>query len=551
MSDHSGRYWLVYNGEIYNHVQIRRTLENEGAVFRTHSDTEVLLHSLIRWGMTALTRIEGMYAFAFWDSNTHTLLLVRDRFGIKPLYYTLRDGILAFGSEIKALLELEGLIWHLNKAALLDYLTYRYIPGPGTIYREIQSLPAAHAFRIQFDGTINTRIWSYWDLTVSAERRISLNDAAEELDSLLDVVCREHLISDVPIGTFLSGGIDSGSVVVHSQANSPRPMVAVTVGFKGMDNTKFNEIGVARQIASQVGAVPKPVEMDFDVFGLLPEIVKAFDEPMADPSALPVYLMMRVARGEAKVMLSGDGGDEVFGGYNRYRRALGTRENPIVRRARDFILRTLGRLEEHYMKRYLDIVRISTPAEAHDLLNMEAPALNTNHGFPLAGIDKRYPVAANRDVLTQWQHLDIQTYLVDDNLKKADRMGMAWGVEVRVPLLDRRIVEFGLSLPWRLRFDGIRGKTVLRESLRKHLPERAVRRGKAGFKVPLSGWIRSADGRRCLEGLLNPSQPIWDLLHPSVAKKWVSQHFAEKKNRSEQIWSLLVLNEWLHSARLA
>jgi asparagine synthase (glutamine-hydrolysing) len=545
MCDPSGRHWLSYNGEIYNYRELRRLLESDGVRFRTTSDTEVLLESLIRWGSEGLNRLEGMFAFAWWDSQERRLLLARDRFGIKPLYYAITAGVLAFASEIKALLELPILSRGLDRAALRDFLAYRYIPSPKTIYAQVSCLPQAHMLSIAIGQGPPASPQRWYALNAGAKRPISMDSAVEELDALLDTVCRDHLVSDVPVGVFLSGGLDSSSILAHSQANSAAPLRAVSVGFKGMEESKYNELEAASTIARHLGSDLKVVEVDSDLLDVLPGVIEALDEPMADISALPVLRMMQVARTEAKVMLSGDGGDEVFGGYERYIRTLAGSRTGAIRRLKAGILSALMGRSAHLMSLYLERVGvISLPQLKHLILpDFAAEA-------PPVPLDQRFELAQDRDPLTQWQHLDMQTYLVDDNLKKTDRMSMACSIEVRVPMVDRRVVEFGFSLPARLRIAGDRNKVVLRESLRRHLPACIANRGKMGFKVPLKIWMRQDEANDLIGEFAADTQPVWNVVRRSVVMQWLAEHRNGRKNHVDKLYSLIVLNAWLRHNNL-
>lgn len=543
VSDSSGRHFVVLNGEIYNHRRLRQELEASGVKFRSDSDTEVVVAAFARWGAAALDRFVGMFAIAWWDTEAERLLIARDRLGIKPLYYATVGSDLAFASEIRSLVLMPGVNQDIDVDALRDFLLYRYIPSPRTMHRGIRALPPGHVLvldRRAAAPSIEPQRW--WKLDISVERDLTLDRAVNELDALLDDVCRDHLVSDVPVGVFLTGGVDSSTILAHSAKYSDGALRAVTVGFRGREHTPYNEIDAAADTARRFGVPFVPITLDSQVMSLLPQAVDALDEPMGDPSALPALAMMREARGVAKVMLSGDGGDEVFGGYDRYQKPTDRERSAAFRHSIYAMARAVGEWSGLRARRSERRMLVTTPEEVDRLILPEFQSRSR-----IVPLRDRVEIASGRDPLTQWQQIDLQTYLVDDNLKKTDRTSMAFGVEVRVPLVDSRIVEFGLTLAASLRRDASRGKVVLREALARHLPVATTQRPKNGFKVPLAKWFRKEERSPYLDALFEPDRPIWKLLDREFARGWLLEHRARVNSHAQKLYNLLVLDEWLRT----
>ena len=493
----SGDVHVVFNGEIYNHRSLRRTLEGLGHSFRTSSDTECIVHAYEEWGLRCVDHLRGMYAFALWDGRENRLVLARDRMGEKPLYYTVHDGALIFASELKALWA--GGIQRpaLDLAALDEYLTFGFITAPRTIYQGVHKLPAGHWLVLPADGT--PRIHRYWEPRGESIGIRTLDEAVEHLDALLQEVVREQMIADVPLGAFLSGGIDSSLIVAAMTQASTLPVKTFCVGF---DEPGMDERAPARWVAESLGTEHRDWLLEPDLAELLPRLVAQFDEPYSDKSMVPTYHVAKMAREHVTVALSGDGGDEAFAGYNRYRRALFPTRRSGARGLADGVLQRLGpafgtrsRLPRHLPVRHLSTEHRLLGDRTRFSRKLKHTLYSDELWREVQGGD-RYAEAIEAAQLMdegpveRLQRLDQATYLPGDILAKVDRMTMMSSLESRAPLLDPRIVSFGLSLPEHLKLSASQGKTVLRALLAKRFPAAIADRPKQGFSAPVARWLQ-------------------------------------------------------------
>ncbi len=555
MYNEDGAVAIVFNGMIYNFQALRPRLEAAGHVFRTHCDTETIIHAWEEWGTNCLAELDGMFAFALWDRRQETLFLARDRFGKKPLYYAaLEDGRFVFGSEMAALTSVPELPRRLAPEAVEDFFAYGYVPDPGTIYRDVQRLPPAHALLLRRGGGMATPR-RYWH-AATATRAISETEAVAELGRQLTGSTAARLIADVPLGAFLSGGVDS-SAVVATAARLRAGIDTFTIGFPGSeDETPF-----AAMVAQRYGTTQHTEQAAaIDYIDAAREQGRIFGEPFGDQSAVPTFHVCRLARRHAKVAISGDGGDEVFAGYRRYRWHV------LVEAARGFLpagLRrgAIGRLAAVYPKldrapRWLRAKHTLTELSLDSALGyyrtvarvqdearraLFAPGLRA----ALDGYDPRARIGAlmeesgSEDPLVQAQYVDLATWLPGAMLTKVDRASMANGLEVRAPFLDHRFVEFGLSLPAALKLRGGEGKYVLKRALEPLLPREVLYRPKQGFARSLGGLFRR-EAPRLRARLLGPALLDTGLFQADTIARLLDEHGAGRFDHSLALWHLLV-----------
>jgi asparagine synthase (glutamine-hydrolysing) len=548
--------WVVFNGEIYNFAEIRTELEACGHRFRTHSDTEVIVHAYEQWGDAAVDRFRGMFAFALWDEPKRRLLLVRDRLGVKPLYYSATPNGVTFGSEIKALLEDPDVPREWSPEALDSYLTLQYVPAPQTMYRGIWKLPAAHLL-VSERGRVTVR--RYWDLQFTGDGDPAREaEYLEELDALVTEAVKLRLVSDVPLGAFLSGGIDSSAVVAAMAATcGPDRVITTSVGF---DEHAFNELDYARTVARHLGVTQHEKVVRPDIVDLLPKLAWHLDEPFADSSAVPTYYVSQAAREHVTVALSGDGGDELWAGYARHRverwelaarHWLGATGSRIAgRMAQRLPLGVKG-------ARSLRHLALTPPAacalkhayglfdsDARDGLYSPEFAHEVRDADPFIGFRLAYDACSSRDPLDCALYVDVKTYLVDDIMTKVDKMSMAVSLESREPLLDHKLLEFAARVPSSLKLKNRQGKYLLRRLLERRIPKAIVDRPKHGFEAPIGEWLRGplapmvdallGDGRMRDRGVFDDR---------AVASLW-AEHRGGTQDHRHRLWSLVMLELW-------
>ncbi len=570
-----GTMAIAYNGELYNAPQIRDELSALGRTFRGHSDTEVLLEGCSAWGVReCLSRADGMFAFALWDSQQRTMTLARDRLGEKPLYWGQLEGQWLIASELKALRAHPAWRGQLDPAALADYLRCRCIPAPLTIYRGFQKLPPAHLLEVRLNA--KPRMSRYWEAaTVAARGPIAIDDetAIDELERLLGDAVARRMVSDVPLGSFLSGGIDSSLVTTMMQMRAAAPVRTFSIGFRA---DAFNEAPFARAIATHLGTDHTELYVDpADAMELIPRLAEIYDEPFADASQIPTCLLAALTRQHVTVALSGDGGDELFGGYRRYQEtdrawARLNRMPKLGRRLAGFGLQAVGKaLRDTPIGRsaagsaWLPSTdrleywsSIATVADADAFYAYRGTqwrnANDVLRHTPESNGHESTATTLIGDFITRMQLADLTSYLPDDILTKVDRATMAVALEARVPLLDRRVVEFALGLPTRLKVRNTVGKWLLRQVLARHLPKNLFERPKAGFSVPLGSWLRGPL-RPWAESLLDRRRlEVEGLLEPAIIVERWQQHLAGRRDWSAHLWTVLMLQAWLdrtHAAR--
>ncbi len=553
IGNEDGTVWVVLNGEIYNFRDLRADLEARGHRFATRSDTEAIVHLYEERGDDCVQALAGMFAFALWDSRRRRLLLARDRLGKKPLYYAHRPGrALTFGSELKAVLVDPQVPCEIDLEALDRYLGLLYIPAPATIFRDVRKLPAGHLLVADAAGV---SIREYWDVRFVDGPRRTTQQYAGELRDLLGQAVQARLVSDVPLGAFLSGGLDSSTVVALMAQLADRPVVTASVGFRESDH---DERPSARLVAGRLGCDARESEVTPRIRDLLPRLVWHFDEPFADSSAVPTYYVSKVAREHVTVALSGDGGDELLAGYPRhFWDRWEARARPLARPAG--AVRAVGRWWPSRLRGGNVLTHLAlTPGDAcarkhsAELFRDAAKRglysedmARTAAGFdPLAVHRAHYERCDARDPLDRSLYVDLKTYLADDILVKVDRMSMAHGLEVRAPFLDHRVVEFVAGLPAALKLRGRTTKFVLREAMRSLLPEAVLARPKHGFTVPLRRWLRG-ELRELVEDLLfEPRAEQRGWFNPRTVKQLWADHSDGVRDAGHQLWLLLMLELW-------
>jgi asparagine synthase (glutamine-hydrolysing) len=547
--------WLVFNGEIYNFPQLRRELEGAGHHFYTQSDTEVIVHLYEDLGSDCVKKLRGMFGFALYDERRQRLLLARDRLGKKPLHYALVDGQLLFGSEIKALLAVAPQLKDISREALLQYFHFGYIPDPDTAFTSIKKLPPGHLLEFA-NGQVQIR--PYWDLPAYADvDPQSEEECVEQLEHVLAEAVRIRLISDVPLGALLSGGVDSSTVVALMARASSRPVRTFSIGFPEQD---FDEAGYARKVARQFGTEHEDLVVDFRFGETLEKLSASMEEPFADASLVPTYYICRLARQSVTVALSGDGGDELFAGYGRYAIHEG-------RRGFEFLPQDLGRWYRrrihnwlpsstpgrHFLfnvllpegDRYLDSIAKLPPTRDRSVFTPDFLAWADRQPSPFEAFRRFLEDGPAHDPLSRIQYLDTKTYLPGDILTKVDRMSMAVSLEVRVPLLDQEVVEWATRLAPRWKLRGKQGKYILRKlAERLGVPRDVLDRPKRGFSMPLVNWFRKELKEDLARLLLEPRTLQRGYLDGRVVRQMLDEHFRGRRVRTGQIWLLLMLELW-------
>jgi asparagine synthase (glutamine-hydrolysing) len=559
MANEDETVWITFNGEIYNFLELRAELIAKGHRFRTRTDTETIIHLYEEEGDRCVERLRGMFAFGIWDVSRQRLFLARDRLGIKPLYYGLHRGKLIFGSEIKSLLQVPDWPRDIDHQALLDFLTFSWIPTPKSIFRSIRKLPPGY---VAVFGTGGFRVRQYWDFDDADQLDLPEDELCEQLRERLAEAVRLRLIADVPVGAFLSGGVDSSAVVATMARLCSAPVVTNSIGF---DEQAYNELDHADYVASLFRTEHHRQVVRPDAADVLATLAWHWDEPFADASAIPTYYVSKMARENVTVALSGDGGDENLAGYRLYKFAQ--RERAVRRFVPSIVRRSLfGSLGRVYPKAdwlprtfrakstllelagsdlnaiYLSRATLA-PQISRGLLHGDLQSLLGDYD-PLSVIEYHYRRSAMRDPLHRQLYVDIKTYLVDDILTKVDRASMAVALEVRVPLLDHRLVEFMACIPSRYKLRGGRGKYLLKQAFRPILGGRIVDRGKMGFSIPLNHWLREPLRATAEESLFSTNARIRDWLDMHQFRRQWKMLQTGLHHRESLIWTVLMLEQW-------
>jgi asparagine synthase (glutamine-hydrolysing) len=549
---------VVQNGEIYNYRELRGPLEAAGHPFRTSGDTEVLLHLYEEHGPLFVEKLRGMFAIAIWDGRRRRLVLGRDRFGIKPLYYRVGDGELSWASELKALLVQPGVDRSIDLDALEAYLAFNAIPGPRTIFREIRKLPAGAVLVWDADRAADgIRVETYATVrpveATGVRREDEATLAAELRERLRDSV-RAHLIADVPVGVLLSGGIDSSALTALAAQLTAEPVRTFSIGF---EERSFNELAQARLVAERYGTDHHELVVRPNAIDLLPKLVETFDEPFADSSALPTYLVSELAHRDVKVALSGEGGDELFGGYYTYvADLLAARVGPIASAVRplvELLPSSNGKVSFDYKaKRFVRGAHLPPLERHHAWKEIFSAAARTElllaerrrGADPLDVYRERYAGTAGAQPLARLQDVDLGIYLVDDLLVKVDRASMAHSLETRVPFLDPVVAELALALPDRAKVRGLAQKRLLRRAVAPLLPSEVVRGKKQGFSIPAAAWLRGELQPFARDVLSSATLTRQGFFRPASVTRLLDRHVSGREDLSRQIWNLLVFTLW-------
>lgn len=551
--------WTVFNGEIYNYQSLRETLEAQGHRFYTDSDTEVIVHLYEEHGPSFVEQLNGMFAFAVWDTDRSRLVLARDRMGIKPLYYASLENKLVFGSEISCLLAEGTLTPTVDQTSLHQYLGYEYVPTPRTILEDVRKLPPAH---VLVRDTDSTTISQYWDFSFNSGTTGGLDHYIDDVLSALDQAVERRMISDVPLGSFLSGGVDSSLLVALMDRHTDDPVSTFSIGF---DDESYNELSFARTVADRFGTDHhEKVLTDADVIELIRGgFVEYLDDPIADTSVFPTYLVSQMAANDVTVALSGDGGDELFAGYERYRasrvadyyeriprpirrpfEAGGLSFSPreqkrgLINMGQRFIEGTQMPQEGHHMRWQYFV----PPAERDRLYGSELREYADDE--PLTLVDDCYRDAGGGDRLSNEQYVDCRMYLPDDILVKVDRMSMANSLEARVPFLDHEFVETAAQVPSSCRLNGMTTKHVLKKAAERLLPDQIVHRQKQGFSVPLKQWLRDELETFMRDTLASNRLRRHGYFNPDRVTEMMDAHVAGRANYQHQLWAMMVFQLW-------
>lgn len=563
MFNEDGSVVVVFNGEIYNYQELMPELQSLGHTFHTKSDTECIVHAWESWGPRCVDRFRGMFAIALWDRNQQTLFMARDRLGVKPLYYALLDdGRLLFGSELKSLTAHGGLRRDIDPLALEEYFALGYVAEPRTIFRAAHKLPPAHTLVVRRGEPISSP-QRFWDLRFALGSHGSLEDVCEDFLPRLDEAVRLRLVADVPLGAFLSGGVDSSAVVATMAKLQSGPVNTCSIAF---DDPAFNEANFAHLVATRYHTNHRVETVKGDDLDLIDELARLYDEPYADSSAIPTYRVCQLARKHVTVALSGDGADETFGGYRRYRLHLMEERlrSTLPLGLRRPLFGLLGRVYPKADRAprllrakttFQGMARTSVEAYFHSMSFIREPLRHRLYtaklrgeldGYSAKDVFERHAARAQTDdPLALIQYIDTHTYLVGDINTKVDRASMAHSLEVREPLMDHKLVEWAATIPSALKLAGNNGKRFLKKAMEPRLPHEVLYRPKMGFAVPLARWFRGPLRQRVRDVLTGESMAATGWFEPAVLRQIVNEHEAGLRDHSTPIWTLMMFDAFL------
>ena len=548
--------WIAFNGEIYNFQELRKDLEKKGHKFRTQTDTETIVHLYEEYGEKCVEYLRGMFAFAIWDERQKQLFCARDRFGIKPFFYYLDHDKFLFGSEIKAILASEEVRTEMDMKALDSYMAFQYISEDRTIYESIKKLRPAHTLTIRpYDSSKRVEIKQYWEISYEPDETKTEGEWCEALDEVLSEAVKLRLISDVPLGAFLSGGIDSSSVVALMSKYSTEPVKTFSIGF---NEQEFNELPYARQVAEKFHTEHHEQIVEPESIDLLPMLVRAYDEPFGDASAIPTYYVSKFAREYVTVVLSGDGGDELFVGYDHYphwnkihkynitpaafnKLFWGSIHKAIPTKVKGKGITYLLAQNRNYFGKSAAIWHLPERAALY-----KRELWSRLKDDPAEGYRESLIKASKaKDFVWKMQEIDMHTYLTDDILTKVDRVSMKCSLEARVPLLDHKVAELSFKIPTKYKLQGNQRKYILKKTMEKYLPESILYHKKQGFAVPLKQWFKDDLKAYVHDRLIATNNNLSEYINQDFVAKIVDDHNTGMRDLNSKIWSLLFLDAWL------
>ena len=561
LSNEDGSVWIVFNGEIYNYKELQFDLIAKGHKFRTQSDTETIVHLYEQYGTDCVKKLRGMFGFAIWDEKNKQLFCARDRFGIKPFYFYQDNNQFVFGSEIKTILRADEVNNELSAEGLFSYFAYNYITSDLSIYEHIKKLQPANSLLFRFDDT-EIKIEKYWDIRFEPDESLSESQWVEQIDDELSKSVKLHMVSDVPLGAFLSGGIDSSATVAMMARNSDRPIQTFSIGFKDDPN---DELKNAKLLAEKYGCVHHEQIVEPESISLLPKMVSAYDEPFGDSSAIPTYYVSKFAREYVTVALSGDGGDELFAGYDIYSyfQKLHSLSTPLPELNKAFwgtvnavIPRSsLGKGATHFLSKDRDLMGAyltAWPKKERDQLILDSENFVHSDAIP-----EDFKVAIlkegkqkGHDFLSNLQYLDMRTFMVDSVLTKVDRASMLSSLEVRVPILDHKFAELTFQIPSSLKLKDGKSKYIFKKMLKKYLPQQILNKPKSGFVAPIASWFKGELETYVNDTLMSDSSLLYDYLDKDHVREIIRESRKSSRDFSGRIWALLFFEEWLKQNRV-
>jgi asparagine synthase (glutamine-hydrolysing) len=555
LSNREKTMWITFNGEIYNYLQIKRHLQEKGFIFTTQTDTEVILLLYEAYGEKCLDYLRGMFAFVIWDKEKNVLFGARDRFGIKPFHYYIDNEQFLWASEIKSLrINLSGKL-SLDYESLNEYFTYGYIGNSRSIYREVKKIPPAHYFILNIDKPVHSvQLKKYWQIQYEPDYTIKENEWIQLLEEKFAESVKLHMISDVPLGAFLSGGVDSSAVVAFMSRVSDIPVKTFSIGFK---ESEYNELEFAREVSASYKTEHHELILEPESIELLPILVQAYDEPFYDSSAIPSYYVSKFAHEKVTVVLSGDGGDELFGGYDNYSKVLQLNNSFFNKEIFKPIWQSLhqilpdkfyGKGYSYYQSHSIEILGayfcLWKMKERETIFNNETKSKIKHFNFEQYKLDI-LKSTYHTDKLDRLQYLDLRTYLPDDILTKVDRVSMQNSLETRVPILDHELAELSFKIPSELKIKNYEKKYIFKRMLKNYLPDKVLNHRKQGFQIPVSIWFRDSLYEYINDNLLRKNSRINEFVNPVKVAKLIQNHTVGMRNFADQIWSLLFLEEWL------
>jgi asparagine synthase (glutamine-hydrolysing) len=552
ITNEDGTVVVVFNGEIYNHHALQRQLERAGHRFATRSDTEVLVHLYEEYGLEMVSRLQGMFAFSIWDIPRQRLFIARDRSGMKPLSYVVRDGGLVYCSELRSLYAYDASALAVEPSAVMQFLAFGYVPDPNSIFSGVRKLPPAH--HLTWSPGQGVAVKQYWRPPLPVAGTLSEEDIVTQIREHLDSAVKSHLESEVSLGAFLSGGLDSSTVVALMCRHASGRVKTFSIGFA---EDEYDESAVARQVAAELGTEHRDLVVSPNVEAIFETIATMFDEPFADSSAIPTFLVAQLARQSVTVALSGDGGDELFGGYTRYGELLN--RGVVHGGAAGHVLSAVAIMLPQSFPGRNRLIDLGRPREGRYAATVVQPvrvdeggvvsARHTGRGLHVAEqLSRHFAGCQSDDFAAAMMQVDFETYLPGDILTKVDRTSMAVSLEARVPFLDSNLIDFALSIPGPLRVTKHESKRLFRRAIKGIVPDSVLTRPKRGFGVPLAAWFRGPLRHR-IEALRKPSATIDSYLERSAVDRLVKEHVVGRRDHSVMLWRLIVLEYWLASWR--